>query len=101
MKALDPHRVTTVTDPAVVEIGVTTIDGAAVGDLELGVFEVIDGEVVINCPEEGTLELTNALIDVGIDDGAMVIVPVEFDGVMVISAQFQKPSVSPSGEFPV
>jgi hypothetical protein len=101
MKALDPHRVTTVTDPAVVEIGVATIDGAVVEGLELGTFEVTDGEVVVNCPEEGTLELTNALIDVGIDDGAIVVVPVELNGVMVISAQFQKPSVSPSGEFPV
>ena len=35
MKALDPHRVTTVTDPAVVEIGVATMDGAVVEGLEL------------------------------------------------------------------
>ena len=43
MKALDPHRVTTVTDPAVVEIGVATIDGAAVEGLELVVVLVDEG----------------------------------------------------------
>ncbi len=100
MKALDPHRVTSVTDPAVVEIGVTATDGPAVGDLELGAIEEVEGEVV-NCTEEGALELSNPLFDVGISDGAMVVGTVEFDGVMVISAQFQNPSVSPSGEFPV
>jgi len=137
MKALDPHRVTTVTDPAVVEIGVTATDGPAVGALELGTIEEDDGEVVncteegalefdvgindaplvgdlelgaieevegevVNCAEEeGTLELSDPLFDVGIDDGTMVVGTVEFNGVMVISAQFQNPSVSPSGEFPV
>jgi hypothetical protein len=66
MKALDPHRVTTVTDPAVVEIGVTATDGPAVGALELGTIEEDDGEVV-NCTEEGALEF-----DVGINDAPLV-----------------------------
>jgi hypothetical protein len=54
MKALDPHRVTTVTDPAVVEIGVTTIDGATVEDLELVVVLVDEG--ALDFLRDGTVD---------------------------------------------
>ena len=70
MKALDPHRVTTVTDPAVVENGVATIDGAVVEGLELVVVLVDVG--AMDFLRDGTVDDTLVGTIVVVADFAVV-----------------------------